>query len=227
VRGLPQIFRSNETLTSFALLVLITGVGLVFSMPSATFVYEILQSPLSRGTPAAFLVVYVLSFVFFGVNRGAAGIPLEHWSPRSLARALVNLLVGLLLTAPYLVYIRIILLPLDRIVILWIGAYSLLVATSFALLAQWLEVRGTRLGRDTAVLRYAIAAGFVAVPMAFHFAPQGVRLLSLLSPLSGVIRLYAGAASTEMAVLFAAPVAGCLVLLWLIRRETRWSSVRV
>ena len=227
MRGLPQIFRNDETLTSFALLVLITGVGLVFSMPSATFVHEILQTPLSRGTPAAFLVVYVLSFVFFGVNRGAAGVGLERWRPQSLAQPLANLLMGLLLTAPYLVYIRIILLPVDRIVILWIGAYSLLVATTFAVLAQWLELRGTRLGRDTAVVRYAIAAGFVAVPMAFHFAPQGVRLLSLLSPLSSVIRLYADASATEISVLFVAPVVGCLVLLLLIRRETRWSSVRV
>ena len=121
----------------------------------------------------------------------------------------------------------VILLPLNRIIIVWIGAYSLIVSILFALIAQWLEVRGTRAGRDTGLGQYAIAAAVIALPMAFHFAPPGVRLLSLLSPLSGMIRLYAGASAAELAVLFAIPPVGSLIALLLIRRESRWSRVRV
>ena len=223
----PRVFRDGETLASFALLVLVSGVALVFSMPSATFVHEILQSPLSRGTPLAFFVVYVLSFSFFGINRGSAAVPLKQWRAQCLVQAVAHLFLGLLFTIPYLIYIRIILLPLDRIVIVWIGAYSPIVSILFAMITQWLEVRGTRAGRDSAVARYAIAAAVIALPMAFHFAPPGVRLLSLLSPLSGMIRLYAGASPAELAVLFAIPFVGSLVALLLIRRESRWSRVPV
>jgi len=226
VRSFPRIFRDDETLSSFALLILVPGVALVFSMPSATFVNEILQSPLSRGTPLAFFVVYVLSFSFFGINRGSAGVPLRQWRAQCLVQAAAHLFLGLLFTMPYLIYIRIILLPLDRIVIVWIGAYSLIVSIFFATIAQWLEARGTRAGRDSGVARYAIAAAIIALPMAFHFAPPGVRLFSLLSPLSGMIRLYAGASAAELSVLFTIPPVGVLIALLLIRRESsRWSHV--
>ena len=227
MRDFPRVFSDNETLASFTLLVLVSGVALVFSMPSATFVHEILQSPLTRGTPLAFFVVYVLSFSFFGINRGSAGLPLKRWRPECLAQVVVHLFLGLLFTVPYLIYIRIILLPLDRIIIVWIGAYSLIVSVFFATMAQWMEARGTRAGRDTGLVRYALASAIIALPMAFHFAPPGVRLLSLLSPLSGMIRLYAGASPAELAVLFAIPFVGSLAALLLIRRESRWSRVPV
>jgi hypothetical protein len=227
MRDFPRVFRDDETLVSLALLVLVSGVALVFSMPSATFIHEILQSPMSRGTPLAFFVVHALSFSFFGINRGSAGIPLKHWRAQCLVQPVAHLILGLLFTIPYLIYIRIILLPLDRTIIVWIGAYSLIVSIFFALIAQWMEVRGTRIGRDTGLVRYAIAAAIIALPMAFHFAPPGVRLFSLLSPLSGMIRLYAGASAAELAVLFAMPPIGSLIALLLIRRESRWSRVPV
>lgn len=227
MRDFPRVFGDDETLASFALLVLVSGVALVFSMPSATFVHEILQTPMTRGTPLAFFVVYALSFSFFGINRGNAVIAPRQWRVRCLVQAVAQLFLGLLFTIPYLIYIRIILLPLDRIIVVWIGAYSLIVSIFFALTAQWLGVRGARTGRDTGLVRYAIASAVIAFPMAFHFAPPGVGLLSLLSPLSGMIRLYAGASAAELAVLFAIPPLGSLIALLLIRRESRWSRVPV
>lgn len=223
----PHLFGGREKLGSFALLLLVTGFAFVFSMPSATYVSEILGSPLTRGTPIIFFAVYVLAFVVFGVNRGASSAAAERWSLGSLLRSVVHVGTGFVLTVPYLVYIRITILPLDRDAIVWIGAYALVSAISFALLGQWLEVRSSRLGREYVFARYFSAGALIAVPMAFHFAPPGIRLLSLVSPLSCALRIFEGATAAELGFAFAMPVVGFAVGLLLTRREVRRHRVRL
>jgi len=209
-----------------ALFVLLTGVALVFSMPSATFVREILQTPLSRGTPVAFFVVYVLACVFYGAGRGASAASSMGRGRSSVLSSLVHIALAFLLTAPYFIYIRIVLLPAHRITILWIAGYALLISLSFALFGYWLELRGVRAGRESVLARYGAATAVVALPIAFHFAPPGIRLLSLVSPLSAAIRLYAGPSASEALVMFALPVVASLATSLLVRREGRFDLVR-
>jgi len=210
-----------------ALFILITGVAFVFSMPSATYVREIAQTTLTRGTPLAFFAVYALAFTLLGLNQGASVVSKLGWGRSVFPITLGNLATALVMTTPYLVYTRIILLPLDRSAILSVAGYSFLAAISFALMGQWLEVRAVRLGRESLIPRYGTAAAVIAIPMAFHFAPEGVRLLSLISPLSAALQLHAGATPIQTLFLFLLPVVGSIAMLLLTRRERGISRVRV
>jgi len=219
--------RQGESFGALALFILLTGVAFVFSMPSATYVREISQMTLSRGTPLVFFATYTLAFVLFGVNRGASASSRMRWGASCVLTMLGSLVTALFMTAPFLVYSRIILLPLDRIAILWIAAYSFLASIAYALMAQWFDIRAVRLGRESVLARYGSAVAMIALPLAFHFAPPGIRLLSLLSPLSATLKLHAGATSMEALFLFAIPVIGASIAFLLIGRERRLSRVRV
>jgi hypothetical protein len=223
----PRVIRQSESFGALALFVLATGVALVFSMPSATYVREIFQTPLSRGTPVAFFVVYALACVFYSVSRGASAASSMGRTAAGLLAAAVHVAMAFVLTVPFFVYIRIVLLPLDRITILWSAGYCLVVSLSFALFGYWLELRSLRCGRESALDRYGLACAVIALPVAFRFAPGTVALLSLASPLTATLTLFRGPSTAEALVLFGLPAVASLFAVLLIRREGRLELVRL
>jgi len=195
-------------------LLVVTGVALVFSMPSATFVRELLASPLRRPTPIVFFATYVFAFAMFGLNRGAAGVPHRIAGLREVRTAVLQVLFGQLILSPYLVYVRIILLPSRQPAIALIALYALLVGLFCAIVGYAVELWGTARGFHTTVHRYALGTLVLGAPLLFLVPNSPAAGAAILSPLGAFPRLLDGVGWVESMAIFLIPaVASLLVLL--------------
>ena len=211
------ISQSRGDFEAYTWLVLLTGLALVFSMPSATYVRELLSSPFRRPSPIVFFVTYVFAFAMFGLNRGAAAVPVWLWGRRGLQTGVMQVLMGHLLLVPYLIYVRIILLPKDHPRIILVALYAVVVGLFCAVVGYRTELWGTARGVQTTAQRYALGILYFGVPLLGLAAAPPLVLAAIVSPYGGLIRLLAGAGAAEMFAIYLIPaVAGLLV----------WRSIR-
>ncbi len=212
--------------TAYAWLLALVGVALVFSMPSATYVRELLASPLRRSSPTVFFAAYLVVFAMFGLNRGAAGVPLRIGAHQGVRTALFQVLFGQFLLSPYLIYVRIILLPSDQPAIALIAVYGLVVGLLCTFVGYTLEVWGTGRGIHTAVHRYTFGLVYFAAPLLALLLEEPIATAVVLSPYGFLSRVLDSPSPSELALAFTVPATAAL-LVWVVARRMvmRYQSV--
>jgi len=214
-------FRDSRLFSAILALVAVCGFAFVFSMPSATYVSELIQSPLRRPTPLVFYCVVAFSIVLYAMLRGVASVPLQGWRVSCLGRIVWQVALGLLFLVPFFIYLRVILLPGDRMEILWVALYCQLIAVLAGLAGHWFEVRSVRSGRETAALRNVALLAIFLLPVPFRFLGGALRYVMYISPFSAVEQLHAGASSTEALIIALVPAAAIFFLLAATVASTR------
>jgi hypothetical protein len=202
-------------------LLLFCGIALVFSMPWATRVHELVASPW-QPSPLVFFSVYVFLSGVVGLNRGAALAPrgIRQW--RSLLRAEGQILFAHFLLVPHLVYVRV-LLPGRGMRIPIVAAYALLLSAVFGLFAYSLEVWRSSHGKSSSGLRYAIGLALYSLPLLALFATGNVSRIAGVSPLVAVQRLLGDAGLGVAPIAFGVPaVIGLLLAVHFSLAMRRW-----
>jgi len=191
--------RVTRDLYSFAFsLVLFCGMVLLLTLRGGGAIGDQAES---SGTTslAPFYLVNLLLMVFLGLNRGAAVVRSAH--PRkALPRNALMLLLAQLLLLPYMTFL---IHGTDGGVgrILLLSFYVLLTSTTWLLLGTLLALRRTSSSQSLLLNAAAVAAHLIPA-LGFHFAPPGLRLLSLVSPIAAISELSSGAAIHESLVAF-------------------------
>jgi len=195
----------------------LAGVALVFSMPSATFVRELLASPFRRPSPTVFFATYLFVFTMFALNRGAAAVPNRIAGLSGLRTAIGQVLLGQLLLSPYLVYVRIILLPRSQPAIALVALYAVTVGLFCAIVGYAIELWGTTRGSHTTVHRYAFGVLYLGAPLLFLLPGSPSEFASILSPHAAFPRLLAGGSWIEILSIYLIPACASVLLLILTR----------
>jgi len=191
---------------AYLALVLGSGATLMLSMPWAGRVGELISFP-GHPSPILFFYGHLLLTCVLGLNRGSAVEPLYRVRRHTLLSLPLQLLLGLALVFPYLVFMRT-LTPESRTYIPLLAAYVTLIGTLFAGLSFALELACLRRGIGSGLLRSAAALAILGLPVLALLAPPGGwRWLALLSPLVALARLNSGVAWAEALGVFAAPAA--------------------
>jgi len=194
---------------------------LVFSMPWATRVHELIASPW-QPSPLVFFSVYVLFAGIVGLNRGGALAPrgVRQWRP--LLRAEGQIVLAHFLLAPHLVYVRV-LLPGRGARIPIVAAYALFVSSVLGLLAYSLEARRSAHGKSSSGFRYGIGVALYGLPLIALIASGPAALIGVLSPFVGVHRLLASSDLGVVPIAFGFPAAvGALLVLDFALRARKW-----
>jgi len=213
VNGGLLTFRDSRLSSALLALVSVCGVAFIFSMPSATYVSELIQSPFRRPTPIVFYGVVVLSIAFYAAQRGAAAVPLKDWRATCLTRIAVQVLLGLLFLTPFFIYLRVILLPGDRMEILWVALYAGQIGWLAGVAGHWFEIAAVRRGRETVAVRTIWLLSAFLLPVPFRLLGGALRYVMYISPFSAVERLHAGASPTEVLTLVLIPAMATVLLL--------------
>ena len=202
-------------------LLLLCGVALVFSMPWATRVRELIASPW-QPSPLVFFSVYVLVAGLVGLNRGAALAPrgLHQW--RLLAKSQVQIGFAHFLLMPYFVYVRVLLPGLEsRIPI--VVAYAALIGGVLGLAGYTLETRRSAHGKSSSGLRYGLGAALYTLPLAALLTEGSLRAVVAVSPFGAVQQLLAAHGGAVSPIAFAVPAGvGLALLVHFAFRARRW-----
>ncbi len=202
-------------------LLLLCGVALVFSMPWATRVRELIASPW-QPSPLVFFSVYALLAGIVGLNRGAALAPRGVLQWRPLFKAVAQIGFAHFLVVPYLVYVRVLLPGLEaRIPIL--AGYTLLVSVVLGLGAYCLESWKSARGGSSSGLRYGIGFGLFFLPLLAAFGGEGFQSITALSPFGAVHRLLTESTGADLPIAFGVPAAvGLALLVFTAYRVRQW-----
>jgi len=202
-------------------LLLLCGVALVFSMPWATRVRELIASPW-QPSPLVFFSVYALLAAIVGLNRGAALAPRGVLQWRPLLKVAAQIGFAHFLLMPYLVYVRVLLPGLEmRIPIL--AAYTLLVSAVLGLAAHCLESWRSARGETSSGLRYGVLFGLFCLPLLAAFGGERFGSMVPLSPFGVVYRLLTESAGADLPIAFGFPAAvGLALLVYIGFRARRW-----
>jgi len=192
-------------------LLLLCGLALVFSMPWATRVRELMASPW-QPSPLVFFSVYALLAALVGLNRGAALAPrgIHQW--RSVLRAQAQIAFAHVLLLPYFVYVRVLLPGLESRIPILVG-HALLTSGVLGLVAYSLEVRRSARGKSSSGLRYGLGVLLFALPLLAAFAHGPANAAVAVSPLGAVHLLLAEHDWPTVPIAFGVPAGVGIVLL--------------
>jgi len=204
-------------------LVLFCGLALVFSMPWATYVKELLASPW-QPSPIVFFAAYALLAAVVGLNRGAALASPTGPARRLLGKAIVQVLFGQVLILPYLAYVRV-LLPGREWTIPILFVYVTALSIGFGISGYGIEIRRAGRGIDSFAARYGLAAAAFGLPL-FGMLGGGrfdALVLVGLSPFGAVHGILRGPEWPVLLVAFSLPLILAALGALLIERG-RWSG---
>jgi len=185
-------------------LLLFCGLSLIFSMPWATYVKELLASPW-QPSPIVFFATYTLLATIVGLNRGAALAPVGRPSRRLLVKAILQILFAQFLVFPYLAYIRV-LLPEREGAIPLVIAYVAALSVAFGVCGYALEMRQAGRRVDSFTARYGLATALFALPLFARLGGESFVGLIYLSPFAAVHALLGGAPRSIILIAFSLPV---------------------
>lgn len=202
------VFRRGG-LAAYSCLVLGCGVVLMLSMPWAGRLGELITFPW-RPAPITFFYAHLLLTCILALNRGAAVEPLYRLRVHTLISLPLQLLFALALVLPYLVFMRV-LTPESQTLIPLFAAYVTLEGTLFAGLSFLVELVCLRRGVTSNLIRQAVAAAILGLPLLGLLAPPSARWIALASPAYALWRLNVGVGWGEALVIFALPAAVAVV----------------
>jgi hypothetical protein len=213
---LDKALLSDHGAAVYAILIAGSAAVLMFSMPWASRLSELIAHPW-HPFPLPFFLTYTLLSAVVALNRGASAVPSAAvLRPSSLLLVLVRIGFGQLLVLPLLTYSRV-LFPTDPSGVLASVGHVLLASCVLGYAGTLFELYATQHGRSSAGLRYGFLLLYAGAPLLFSLnTGSTLNAISLLSPLGSVRRLLsAQITSSEKIVVFLIPavLAGLFLLL--------------
>jgi len=217
----PDSVFSSSAAQGYFLLLVACGGGLLFSIPAGAHVSNLMEVHWNP-SPVVFHLTYLTLLSLLGTFRGIAAARWDLQAWKSLPRLGAHILFGQLIVLPYMLFSRA-LLPGRPLVLLLLGAYAMLIAFMFSLIAFRLDRWGRARHAHTFMLQYAIFGLALLLPWALGLIPQVPGAISLFSPLCAGLRITQSASAEELAIAFAFALLMIAIQLVGIRRSTRRS----
>jgi hypothetical protein len=216
--SLSSVLSSRATQGYYFLLVS-CGIALLFSIPPATRVAQLMQ-PHWEPPPQTFFAVYVTITALLGLARGAAAASWGRVRWNTILSLSVHAMFGQFLVLPFLIFSRA-LLPARDAALIVLVAYSTLAALMFSLIALRLELWGSARRTRPFILQYVVFGLILVVPWFLTFVPRTPPIVALLSPIGAAMRILRPASATENVVAFACVLLIISIHLLSIRRTIR------
>jgi hypothetical protein len=210
---------SGRTVQGYYFLLIACGVGLLFSIPPATRVAQLLE-PHWEPPPQTFFVVYVAVTALLGLARGSAAASWGRVRWNTILSLAGLVLFGQFLVLPHLLFSRA-LLPGRDVAIFLLVAYSTLVAMMFSLISLRLELWGTARRTHPFVVQYTVLGSVLLVPWILGFIARIPAIVVALSPIGAALGILGPASAMENAVAFAFILLMISIQLLRIRRLIR------
>jgi len=195
------------------------GLALIFSMPWATYVKELLSFPW-KPSPIVFFATYTLLVTIVGLNRGAARAPASNKGKGRIRTAIGEILFAHLLLFPYLAYVRVLLPGRESAIPLILG-YLVGLSVSFGLFAYALESHRERGRLDPFTVRYGAAVLAFGLPLFARLGGGWFIDLTYLSPFAAVRSLLTAPLRPQIAIAFSLPLLLGGVSFAMMRRRER------
>lgn len=204
---------------TYVALLVASGFALVFSMPWAATVKELIWFPW-KPTPLVFFAAFAFMTAIVGLNRGAAQAPRGPMQWRQLSRMGGQVLFAFLLCTPYLIYVRA-LMPGRGPRIPVLVAHAFLVSLVLGATAYVRQAKRWQTGERSSGLHYVFLGLLFGVPLLGLFAEPPLRFVTLLSPAGAIAHILGSNAQPWTAVAFAVPAAVGLVVFAIIGLRMR------
>lgn len=215
----PNSVLSSRAIQGYYFLLVSCGIGLLFSIPPATRVAQ-LMAPHWEPPPQTFFAVYVTITALLGLARGAAAASWGRVRWNTIVSLSVHAMFGQFLVLPLLIFSRA-LLPGRDTALLLLVAYSTLATLMFSLIALRLELWGTARRSRPFILQYTVFGLFLVVPWVLTFLARTPPIVAVFSPIGAALRILQPAPATESIVAFASVLLIISIQLFSIRRPIR------
>ena len=215
----PRSILSSRALQGYYLLLVACGVSILFSLPPATRVAQLME-PHWDPPPQTFFVVYATITALLGLARGSAAASWGRLRWHTILTLTAHTLFGQLLALPFLIFSRA-LLPGRDVALFLLVAYTSLAALMFSLIALRLELWGTARRHRPFVLQYTVFGLFLAVPWAASMIGRIPPIVAVLSPIGATLRIMQPASAAENIVTLAFVLLMIGIQLLSIRRPIR------
>ena len=214
----PNSVLASRAIQGYYFLLVSCGIGLLFSIPPATQVAQ-LMTPHWDPPPQTFFAVYVTVTALLGLARGAAAASWGRVRWNTIVSLAVHAMFGQFLVLPFLIFSRT-LLPGRDTALLLLVAYSMLVTLMFSLIALRLELWGTARRTRPFILQYTVFGLFLVVPWILT-SLRTPPIVAVFSPIGAALRILQPAPATENVVAFASVLLIISIELLSIRRPIR------
>ena len=219
----PSSVLSSRAIQGYYFLLVACGIGLLFSIPPATRVAQLME-PHWEPPAQTFFAVHVTITALLGLARGAAAASWGRVRWNTLLSLSAHALFGQFLVLPFLIFSRA-LLPGRDAALLLLVAYSTLAALMFSLIALRLESWGSVRRARPGILQYTVFGLVLVVPWVLAALAPTLPIIAVFSPIGAALSIVQPASAAETAVAFASVLLMISVQLLRIRQPIRRTHV--
>ena len=212
---------ANHGASVYAVLVAASGVVLLFSMPWASRLSELIMQPW-HPFPLPFFLTHIVVSAIMALSSGASAVPVDSETQRTpiISPVVARVAFGQFLALPLVAYSRV-LFPNSATPLIAAAAYILLLSVLMALAGILLELHASRRAKSSVASRYGFLIAYMAIPIiGLAGASPVAQAIALVSPIQTVRRLLAGSLTTsEWIIAFLIPTVITITFALLILRK--------
>jgi len=219
---LHKTLLADHGATVYVMLIIVCTLVLMFSMPWASRLSELISQPW-QPFPVPFFLTYAFLSAAIALNRGASVVPSDQLlQTRALGLVLVRIGFGQLLILPLISYSRVLFPDGAGAIFLSVG-YVLLFSMSLGFLGILFELHAARRARSSTAVRYGFLMLYAGVPLLFLVAKQpAIRAVATTSPMAAVWRLLSQeGTAAEQWIIYLVPAVVSVLSLVLVLKQCR------